>query len=98
MLLRSTSHPSSLPESELRADSAPVNNHFASIGRGFRGERKGVCDIKRAPGGLVEDLVDLDIHRGARCIKPAFDRLERKMNLRLFKPGCETEGGSGCAL
>jgi hypothetical protein len=46
----------------------------------------------------VEDLVDLDIHRGARRIKPAFDRFERKMNLRLFKPRYETEGRSGWAL
>jgi len=46
----------------------------------------------------VKDLVDLDIHRGGRRIKPAFDRFEREMNLRLFKPGYETEGGSGCAM
>jgi hypothetical protein len=38
------------------------------------------------PGGLLKDLVDQDIHREARRLKPAFDRFERKMNLRLFKP------------
>jgi hypothetical protein len=50
-----------------------------------------------APGGLVENLVDLDIHRWARRLKPAFDGFERKMNLGLFKPGYESEGGGGCA-
>jgi hypothetical protein len=68
------------------------------MGSGFRGEREGICDIKRAPGGLVENLVDLDIHRWARRLKPAFNRFERKMNLRLFKPGYETEGGGRWAL
>ena len=68
----------------LRANSASVDDHFAPIGRCFRGEREGIGDIMRASGGLVEDLVDLDIYRGARRLKPAFDRFERKMNLRLF--------------
>jgi hypothetical protein len=46
----------------------------------------------------VEYLVDLDIDCGPRRIKPAFDGFERKMDLRLFKPGYETEGGGRWAL
>jgi hypothetical protein len=82
----------------LRPDSAAVDDHFAPVCRCFRGEREGIYDIQRAPGGLVKDLADLDIHRGARRLKSAFDRFKRKMNLRLFKPGYETEAGSGRAL
>jgi hypothetical protein len=79
-------------------DGVIYDDHFAPIDRSFRGERERICDVKRTPRRLVEDLIDLDIDRGARRLKPTFDRFERKMNLRLFKPGYETEGGGGSAL
>ena len=46
----------------------------------------------------MEDLVDLNFRRGAEYLKPAIYCLEGKMDLRLFKPGHEAEGGGRCPL
>ena len=41
----------------------------------------------------MENLVNLDICRRTGYLNPAFDCFEGKIDLRLFEPGHEAEGG-----
>ena len=78
---------------DLSANSAVVDDHLTPINRRFRRKRKGIGHIKRLPGRLLEDLLNLNAYRSAEHLKPALNRFERKIDSCLFEPGHEAEGG-----
>ena len=61
---------------DLGANSAAVDDHLAPVDRGFRRKRERIGNIEGPVGGLVEYLVDLNVHRSTDCLKPALNRPE----------------------